>query len=58
VPTDGVPALLKQASPLQEAIKVDVHVPGCPPKPGAILQVLTDLLEGREPGLGGKLRFG
>jgi NAD-reducing hydrogenase small subunit len=29
VPTDGVPALLKQAGPLQAAIKVDVHVPGC-----------------------------
>ena len=58
VPTDGVPALLKQASPLQEAIEVDVHVPGCPPKPDAILMVLTELLEGRVPELGSKLRFG
>jgi NAD-reducing hydrogenase small subunit len=58
VPTDGVPALLKQASPLHEAIAVDVHVPGCPPKPEAILMVLSDLLEGREPDLGSKLRFG
>ncbi len=58
VPTDGVPALLKQAEPLHSAIKVDVHVPGCPPKPNAILMVLTDLLEGREPDLGSKLRFG
>jgi NAD-reducing hydrogenase small subunit len=58
VPTDGVPALLKQAEPLQAAITVDIHVPGCPPKPGAILGVLSDLLEGREPDLGSKLRFG
>ncbi len=58
VPTDGVPALLRQAQPLHAAIKVDVHVPGCPPKPGAILFVLTELLEGRQPDLGTKLRFG
>jgi NAD-reducing hydrogenase small subunit len=58
VPTDGVPTLLKQVEPLHEVIKVDVHVPGCPPKPNAILQVLSDLLEGRKPDLGSKLRFG
>jgi NAD-reducing hydrogenase small subunit len=58
VPTDGVPALLKQAGPLHSAIKVDLHVPGCPPKPEAILFVLGELLEGREPDLGTKLRFG
>ena len=58
VPTDGVPALLKKAEPLHAAIKVDVHVPGCPPKPQAILQALGDLLEGREPDLGPKQRFG
>ena len=58
VPTDGVPALLKQASPLHEAIAVDVHVPGCPPKADAILMVLSELLDGRAPELGSKLRFG
>ena len=58
VPTDGVPALLKQAEPLHSAIKVDIHVPGCPPKPDAILSVLGELLEGREPDLGSRLRFG
>jgi len=58
VPTDGVPALLKQAEPLHSAIKVDVHVPGCPPRPNAILFVLSELLEGRTPDLGSKMRFG
>jgi NAD-reducing hydrogenase small subunit len=58
VPTDGVPGLLKQAGPLHETIAVDLHVPGCPPKPNAILMVLSELLEGRKPDLGSKLRFG
>ena len=58
VPTDGVPVLLKHAEPLHSAIKVDVHVPGCPPRPNAILFVLSELLEGRMPDLGSKMRFG
>ncbi len=58
VPTDGVPPLLKQAVPLHDVIKVDLHVPGCPPKPNAILLALSELLEGRKPDLGSKLRFG
>ena len=58
VPTDGVPGLLKQAGPLHESIEVDLHVPGCPPKANAILLVLSELLEGRKPDLGSKLRFG
>jgi NAD-reducing hydrogenase small subunit len=58
IPTDGVPPLLKKAVPLHEVVKVDVHVPGCPPKPNAILLALSELLEGRKPDLGSKLRFG
>jgi NAD-reducing hydrogenase small subunit len=58
VPADGVPQLLKQAVPLHEVVKVDLHVPGCPPKPNAILLALSELLEGRKPDLGSKLRFG
>ena len=53
-----MPGLLKHAVPLHEVVKVDVHVPGCPPKPNAILMVLGELLEGRKPDLGSKLRFG
>jgi NAD-reducing hydrogenase small subunit len=58
LPTDGVPPLQKHAVPVHDVIKVDVHVPGCPPKPNAILLVLSELLEGRRPDLGSKLRFG
>ena len=58
VPTDGVPALLKNALPVHEVVKVDLHVPGCPPKPEAILLVLGELLEGRKPELAGKVKFG
>jgi NAD-reducing hydrogenase small subunit len=57
-PTDGVPALLPRARPLHEFVKVDVHVPGCPPSPKAILTVLNDLLAGRRPDANPKLRFG
>jgi len=58
IPTDGVPPLLKHTVPLHDAIKVDLHVPGCPPPAGAIGLVLGELLEGRVPDLAGKLRFG
>ena len=58
IPTVGVPALLKQAEPLQAHVKVDVHVPGCPPSAESILYVITELLEGRVPDVGSKQRFG
>jgi NAD-reducing hydrogenase small subunit len=58
VPSDGVPALLRAAVPLHDVVKVDVHVPGCPPKASAILFALSELLEGRKPDLGTRLRFG
>jgi NAD-reducing hydrogenase small subunit len=37
---------------------VDVHLPGCPPPAKAILFVLSELLEGRLPDLGSKVKFG
>lgn len=48
-PHDGVPTLLPQARPLHEWVRVDFHLPGCPPAPQAILAVLSDLLERRKP---------
>lgn len=58
IPTDGVPALLRHAVPLAEVVKVDIHIPGCPPKPGAIAHVLTSLLDGKKPELAGLVKFG
>jgi len=57
VPCD-VPPLLKRAIPVHEAVKVDLHVPGCPPSSGAILFVLQELLAGRKPELTSKVKFG
>ena len=58
VPSDGVPKLMKRAVPLQEIVPVDVHVPGCPPSAKTIVFVLTELLEGRMPDLGSRIKFG
>ena len=58
VPVDRVPALLKQARPLRDYVKVDLHVPGCPPSAKSIAYVLGELLEGRMPNLGSKVKFG
>ena len=54
----GIPALRKQAVPLHDVIKIDLHVPGCPPSAPAILFVINELLDGRVPDLKTKLRFG
>ena len=58
VPTDGVPPLLRHAVPVHEFVKVDLHVPGCPPSPKAIAFVLDELFEGRVPDLRSKVKFG
>jgi NAD-reducing hydrogenase small subunit len=58
VPRIGVPALLKRAVPLHEVIKVDLHVPGCPPRAEAILHAVGELLDGRKPELTAKVKFG
>jgi NAD-reducing hydrogenase small subunit len=58
VPRDGVPPLLKRAVPVHEVVKVDLHVPGCPPRPDAILHVIGELLNGRKPEVGSQVKFG
>ena len=58
VPTEGVPALLRHAVPVHEVVKVDLHVPGCPPSAQAIVFVLGELLDGRVPDLSSKVKFG
>jgi NAD-reducing hydrogenase small subunit len=58
VPADSVPALLKNAVPVQQVVKVDLHVPGCPPRADSIAFVLGELLAGRKPDLASKVKFG
>ena len=48
IPSDGVPALLKQARPLREFVTVDICVPGCPPPSKTISKLILDLVEGRK----------
>ena len=52
------PSLLRKAAPLHDIVKVDVHVPGCPPSAKLILFAVRDLLEGRIPDLKSGARFG
>jgi len=58
IPTERVPALLKQARPVREFVKVDLTLPGCPPPTKTIATVLVDLLEGRKPEANLAVKFG
>src|SRR5271166_1105302 len=58
VPSDRVPVLLKQARPLREFVKIDLCLPGCPPPSKVIFSVINDLLEGKKPDAGRKVKFG
>jgi NAD-reducing hydrogenase small subunit len=50
IPEDPVvPAMRPKAQPLQEVVKVDLHIPGCPPDADTIWFALTELLAGRTP---------
>jgi NAD-reducing hydrogenase small subunit len=59
LPDDPIlPRLHPKARPLQEFVKVDGHIPGCPPDADAIWYALTEWLAGRQPHWGAKnLRY-
>jgi NAD-reducing hydrogenase small subunit len=57
-PSDGVPALLERVCPVHEVVPVDVYVPGCPPSADVIFYALSELVEGRQPELSSRTRFG
>jgi NAD-reducing hydrogenase small subunit len=57
-PLDVIPQLLPYARPVHEVVTVDIFVPGCPPSADVIYYTLTELLEGREPQLNARTRFG
>lgn len=57
IPTLGIPRLCSKARPLHEVVRVDLHIPGCPPSNDVIFGALADLLAGKTPDLGGS-RFG
>lgn len=54
VPTDIVPKPLDRIYALDEKVKIDIILPGCPPNPKLIAEVITALVEGRDPVLPGK----
>ena len=57
IPND-VPKLLERAHPLNEVVKVDYFIPGCPPSADLIRYVLTEILAGRTPNMEGKAKYG
>jgi F420-non-reducing hydrogenase small subunit len=46
-PSDGIPRLLDTTYALDEKIKVDVYLPGCPPHPDQVFAALAGLLTGK-----------
>ncbi len=50
IPDDPeLPRLLPRVHPLHEAVKIDYFLPGCPPPADAFVELITAILEGREP---------
>ncbi len=45
---EDIPKITTKVMPLHEVVKIDYFIPGCPPDGDAILNVLDDLVNGRE----------
>ena len=43
---------------VDEVVKVDFYIPGCPPPADIITYVLTELLSGRTPNMEGRSKYG
>ena len=54
LPNDPELATMQDARPLDQVVKVDVYLPGCPPSPDTIFHALAELAAGRKPVLAGK----
>ncbi|MDR2906006.1 MAG: NADP oxidoreductase [Helicobacteraceae bacterium] len=57
-PCRVVPKQLDRVSALHEQVKIDYFLPGCPPPADAIYNILTSLIEGKEPNVFDHTRFG
>ncbi len=54
VPDEGLPAWLERVYALDEKVKVDFYLPGCPPNPEQILLYLERFISAEEPKPGNK----
>ncbi len=58
IPTVGLPKLLRTVLPIQEFVKVDVYLPGCPPSASTFHTALTALIKGEPLDIPALTRFG
>ena len=54
VPDVGVPAALDRVYACDEKVRIDLFLPGCPPNPALIAEVLMAVAQGRDPVQPGK----
>lgn len=55
IPAEGVPGFEDRIFPVDQVVKVDHHLPGCPPTPEMMATTLFDLLSGKKPELSKKI---
>jgi NAD-reducing hydrogenase small subunit len=58
IPRENLPQLAPQCRPVQDFVKIDISVPGCPPSSKVIGEVLESVLDNRKPEAAMKLKFG